>query len=414
MPTSGQLKTPLHAWHCDHGGKIVSFGGWEMPVQYEKGILTEHLATRRSGGFFDVSHMGRFRVEGKDTMAFLQRVLTNDSSILEPWQAQYTLLANETGGVIDDAYLYHPEGEYLIVVNASNRKKDWDHFQEEARQFQDLELLDLTEEMAMIAVQGPQTEDLISSFLEQGSLPLRRHNSLSKITMMGVDILISRTGYTGEPHCFEMFIPAGKVSGIWEMLHHAGISSGFTAVGLGARDTLRLEARLPLYGHELGIDPEGVEIPAYAFPLTAYAVSFAESKGNFIGREALARQYQDLEQLRSGNSTEIPSLPKKIFALHLLDRGVMRQGDVVFKGETRLGTVTSGTVVPYWKFSGLGESSEIADQQDRRSIGLALLSARTQIGTDLEIEVRGRRLKARVVSGHGSSKIPPYFRALIP
>ena len=169
MTSPELLKTPLHAWHCENGGKMVPFGGWDMPVQYADGILSEHLATRRCGGLFDVSHMGRFRVEGRDTMAFLQRVLTNDASLLEPWQAQYTLIANENGGVIDDAYLYHPEGEFLIVVNASNRKKDWEHFQEQARQFVDLRLEDFSGEVAMIAVQGPQSEELISEFLESGN-----------------------------------------------------------------------------------------------------------------------------------------------------------------------------------------------------------------------------------------------------
>ena len=214
MTSPELLKTPLHTWHCENGGKMVPFGGWDMPVQYSDGILSEHLSTRRCGGLFDVSHMGRFRVEGRDTMAFLQRVLTNDASLLEPWQAQYTLIANENGGVIDDAYLYHPEGEFLIVVNASNRKKDWEHFQEQARQFEDLRLEDLSEEVAMIAVQGPQSEELISEFLESGSLPERRHNRLSKISIMGEEMLISRTGYTGEPLCFEIFMSTDSVTGI--------------------------------------------------------------------------------------------------------------------------------------------------------------------------------------------------------
>ena len=175
-----------------------------------------------------------------------------------------------------------------------------------------------------------------------------------------------------------------------------------------------MEARLPLYGHELGDYPDVAEIPSYAFPLSAYAVSFSEAKGYFIGKEALLQQHRDLEELRSGNAQETPALPKRIFALHLQDRGVMRQGDAVYQGDIRLGSVTSGNVVTFWKFSDSGESSKITEQHDRRSIGLALLNARTQIGTELEIEVRGTRLKAIVVRRHGSSNTPPYFRALIP
>ena len=131
--TAPLLKTPLHAWHSANGGKLIDFGGWDMPVQYASGILKEHLATRRFGGLFDVSHMGRFRIHGKDTIPFLQHVLTNNAESLEPWQAQYTLIPNENGGLLDDAYLYHPGDEYFLVVNASNREKDWNHFRSRPR-----------------------------------------------------------------------------------------------------------------------------------------------------------------------------------------------------------------------------------------------------------------------------------------
>ncbi len=156
MTASNLKKTPLNQWHRDHGAKMVDFGGWDMPVQYETGILQEHLATRKHGGLFDVSHMGRFRFKGASRIPFLQHVLSNNAEAPEPWQAQYTLVPNENGGLVDDAYLYRfGEDDYLLVVNASNAEKDWKHFQEQARHFPGLVMENHSEKLAMIAFQGP-------------------------------------------------------------------------------------------------------------------------------------------------------------------------------------------------------------------------------------------------------------------
>ena len=155
------LRTSLHTWHSENGGKLIDFGGWDMPIQYGSGILKEHLATRRYGGLFDVSHMGRFRIHGKDVLPFLQHTLTNNAESLDSWQAQYTLIPNENGGLLDDAYLYHPGDEYFLVINASNREKDWNHFQELAKSF-DVQLEDETTQVAMIAFQGPLSGRILS------------------------------------------------------------------------------------------------------------------------------------------------------------------------------------------------------------------------------------------------------------
>ena len=160
ISTKNLLRTSLHSWHTANEGKMVDFGGWEMPVQYEDGILKEHLGTRRYGGLFDVSHMGRFRIQGKDAIAFLQHVLSNNAESLEPWQAQYTLIPNNNGGLLDDAYLYRPGDEYFLVVNASNREKDWNHLHEQAKEY-DVSMEDQTSQISMIAFQGPLTLSLI-------------------------------------------------------------------------------------------------------------------------------------------------------------------------------------------------------------------------------------------------------------
>ena len=227
-------KTPLSTWHHLHGGKMVDFGGWDMPVQYESGILAEHLATRRYGGIWDVSHMGRLRIRGRDRLAFLQHVLSNNAGALEPWRAQYTLIPNEAGGVVDDAYLYRfGEDDFILVVNASNRLADLEHLHRHAAAFGDLAIEDCTSSLGMIAFQGPLTGEVLESLLEGGSLPEPRRNALSSGRIAGVETLISRTGYTGEPIAFELLMAADAAEAVWNALVAAGAGRGIVPCGLG-------------------------------------------------------------------------------------------------------------------------------------------------------------------------------------
>jgi len=408
--TENLLRTSLHSWHIANGGKMVDFGGWEMPVQYEKGILKEHLDTRRYGGLFDVSHMGRFHIQGKDTIAFLQHVLSNNAESLEPWQAQYTLIPNNKGGLLDDAYLFRPGDEYFLVVNASNREKDWIHLQEQAGAY-DVSLEDQTSHISMIAFQGPLTGSILTRLSEGGSLPENSRNRLSEIMLAGTRIIAARTGYTGEPLGFELFIPSEKVEKVWDCIYQAGSDEGIVTVGLGARDTLRLEAGMPLYGHEFGIDQEGKEIPAFAFPLTSVAVKFSSRKGDFVGRQALTDQFEEVRKLRTGQYQSSEILPRRILPLALTDKGIVRQGDLVFLNGSKVGLITSGTMVPYWKFEGEGATMNITDEHDRRAIALAYIDAQIPSQQELEVEVRGRRINSQLVLWHGRSEVPPYFRA---
>ena len=405
------FRTSLHSWHKANEGKLIDFGGWDMPLQYGTGILKEHLSTRRYGGLFDVSHMGRFRISGKDTVPFLQHVLTNNVESLDTWQAQYTLIPNENGGLLDDAYLYHPGDEYFLVVNASNREKDWKHFQEHAESF-DVSLYDETLEVAMIAFQGPLSARILSEIKRDGTMPETFRNSLSKITILGTEVLLARTGYTGEPIGFELFAPAEKMEAIWSRIEEAGKDRGVVAAGLGARDTLRLEAGMPLYGHEFGLDPEGKEIPAFAFPLTSVAVSFSRRKGDFVGRDALRAQFEEIRKIRMGQYKPSTVMPRRFLPLALQDKGITRQGDSVFLAGKKVGFITSGTMVPYWKFEGEGATMQIADEQDRRAIALAYIDSEIPAEQELEVEVRGRRLRSHLVRWHGRSEAPPYFRAI--
>ncbi|MBC8259691.1 MAG: glycine cleavage system aminomethyltransferase GcvT [SAR324 cluster bacterium] len=403
------MKTPLNAWHKANAGKMVDFGGWDMPIQYAPGIIKEHLATRRFAGLFDVSHMGRFRISGKDTLPFLQYLLTNNAENLAPWEAQYTLIANENGGLLDDAYLFRQGDEYFLVVNASNREKDWEHFQLHSKKF-DVTLCDETAKIAMLALQGPLAEDILAAVTESGTIPEPQRNKLAEVCILETKVLISRTGYTGEPLSFELFVAAEKTAALWELLEKTGRKNGLLPIGLGARDTLRLEAGMPLYGHEFGIDTDGKEIPAYAFPLTSYAVKFDENKGDFIGREALLQQYQQVQKIRASTYSTSNTLPRRVMSLVLKDRGVTRQGDAVFLGEKKVGVVSSGTMVPYWKMLD-AEPPQISEEHDRRAIALVYIDASLKVGQQLEIEIRSRRLQAELVRRHGNSNSRPYFQA---
>jgi aminomethyltransferase len=421
-------RTPLYLWHKEHGGQMIEFAGWEMPVAYQKGILEEHLATRKYGGLFDISHMGRFLIRGKDAVAFMQYVLTNNAMALDPGVAQYTLIQNERGGAIDDAYLYRLEEvdpsletPYLLVVNAGNREKDWDWLMDHKKRFKGLIIEDKTDEIGMIAFQGPQAKKVLERILleDHSKLPDPWRNRLRVCELEGehVFVTISRTGYTGEPICFELFLPSEKLRSIWEKLLAIGGPEGILPIGLGARDTLRLEAGLPLYGHELGLDAEGKEIPIFAVPSAArLAISFSPLKGDFIGKDILRRQFEEVTAKESGKPLppkERELVPKKIFPIAIIGEGIARQGDEVFVEGRLVGHVTSGTMVPYWVFSDRGILSEPTDGRGMRSIGLAYIDSDLKEGQKIEIHHRGKKLEGVIVERHLSVEAPPYAHPIL-
>jgi aminomethyltransferase len=421
-------RTALNSWHKTHGGQMVEFAGWEMPVAYGRGILEEHLSTRRYGGLFDISHMGRFLIRGKDAIPFMQYVLTNNAMALDPGMAHYTLVQNERGGALDDAYLYRleeidpsAEAQYLLVVNAANTEKDWNWFLDHRKRFKGLVLEDKTDELGMIALQGPHTKRILGKIVleDYSKLPDPWRNRLRVCEIEGehVYVTISRTGYTGEPICFELFLPGEKVGLIWEKILTVGEGEGIVPVGLGARDTLRLEAGLPLYGQELGVDPEGKEIPIHAVPSAArLAVSFSSLKGEFIGKDILKRQFEEVTARESGKPLppkENRLVPKRIFPIAITGQGIARQGYEVLANGSLAGHVTSGTMVPYWVFSDRGILSEPTDEKRMRSIALAYIDADLREGQGLEILQRAKRLEGIVVERHLSGEAPPYARPFL-
>ncbi len=408
-----QLKrTIFYERHVALGAKMVEFSGWEMPVFYPTGIVEEHLATRKGAGLFDVSHMGRFIVRGAGALKFLQHVLSNNAEALDitTTGAQYTLIPNETGGAVDDAYLYRfVKGEYLLVVNAANREKDWNHLQSVLGDFDDVELVDHTEDIAMLALQGPKSRDLLEEIIEVGPLPEPTRNAVSIVSISGVKVKVARTGYTGEPLCFELFANREDGLMLWDLI----VAKGATPIGLGARDTLRLEAFLPLYGHELGEDPEGKEIPMFACPLAKFAVSLSPLKGQFIGRAELARQHEAFRRIVSRDYSLIHDLPRMIKPIAVAGRGIAREGAKVFKGDKHVGYVSSGTMVPMWEVEGEGLESAQTNRHRLRSICLGYIDSDIIEEEKVTIEIRGKAVDAMVVPFHMRSDAPPYARPIL-
>ena len=421
-------KTALHPWHTARNARMHEFGGFDMPIQYDS-IFSEHLATRTGIGLFDISHMGRFVISGKQAVPFLQFVLTNNVQELHRvGTAQYTILSDESGAAIDDAYLYRTNpGEFMLVVNAANRAKDWAWLTEIATRFREININDCSESIAMVALQGPNSERLLLRLLDEqgsgGKVPEPSRNMISNIHLGGVQLPIARTGYTGEPVAFELFPPAEHALALWEHVLEIGSDLGIAPVGLGARDTLRLEAGLPFYGNELGTDFEDTPIPIFALAsLANIATSFSEIKGDYIGRQALLKQHTEVRErfrLLSRFNTPIaerrvPRFIRKIAVLNESRTGQgiipVRKGQVITLNGRDVGWVTSGTVVPYRQFEGEGLYSVPGSEQKRRSIALGYVDSAVVVGkVDQDLEIirpKGQPAPAILVYSNMRSAAP--------
>ncbi len=409
-------KTVLHDWHAAHGGKMVDFSGWDMPVQYPTGAIAEHLATRRRAGLFDVSHMGRYVIAGPQAEAFAMRALTNNARALKPDEAHYTFIANEEGGALDDAYLYRlAPDRFLLVVNAGNRDKDWSWLQDLKRDFA-CSLEDESEALSMVSLQGPDSAAILEEILGGMVLPENKRNRLSRATFQGHEVILSRTGYTGEAVCFELFVPREATVAFWQAL----VDEGAVPAGLGARDSLRLEAGLPLYGHELGLDPDGREIPIFANGLAGAGVRLG-GNGNaaYVGQAALERQREELAAIRRheiGVPVEERVLQRLVLPIAVFgSKKPLRAGFKVRMNGTEVGVVTSGTTVPSTQFVGEGLTATPGEGHELRPIGLALLSSDLHYRADRPVVVevvdaRGKAVEAELVK-RNLWPTAPYTRA---
>ena len=349
-------RTPLYQVHRAAGARLVEFGGWEMPVSY-RGILEEHRAVRQAAGLFDVSHMGEIEVSGPRAAATCQALGTNDVRRLVDGQVQYTLLCRHDGGVVDDVTLYRRSADrYFFCVNASNIAKDLSWIREHAA---GATVSDLSAATALLALQGPRAESILAK-VTPTPLDALRGFRFADGAVAGVPTTISRTGYTGEDG-FELYVPAERACALWAALVDAGASQGLEPIGLGARDTLRLEAALPLYGNELDESTS---------PIAAGLERFVALDGDdFIGRAALVRE-------------RLSGPTRSLVGLEMREPGIARHGYPVSVDGARVGRVTSGTRSPTLE----------------RSIALAYVDpARAAVGTGLAVDIRGRATAALVV-----------------
>ncbi|MBD1371670.1 glycine cleavage system aminomethyltransferase GcvT [Hazenella sp. IB182357] len=354
---SNLKRTPLYETYKD-SCKLVPFGGWEMPVQFI-GIKQEHEAVRTRAGLFDVSHMGEVEISGPDALALIQKLTTNDAEKLQVGKAQYTLMCYPDGGTVDDLLLYRTSEEtYLLVINASNIEKDVAWIKE--WQTGDVTVQNRSDSIAQLAIQGPLAEKILQKMTAQDLAEIKFFSFKENVDIAGIPVLVSRSGYTGEDG-FELYFDAEDAPFLWKKIIEVGGVEGLLPCGLGARDTLRFEARLPLYGQELSASISPLEAKL------GFAVKL--DKGEFIGQAALLKQKET-------------GLTRQLIGLEMLDRGIPRNGYTVWSGNKQIGTITTGTQSPTLK----------------QNIGLALVNiAYTQIDQEVEVEIRGKRLKAIVI-----------------
>jgi aminomethyltransferase len=360
MATENLKKTPLNGVHKALGGKMVDFGGWEMPVQYKAGVIEEHMATRTRAGLFDVSHMGEIWVEGRDAIPFVNRITTNDVTKLVDGQAHYSALTNENGGVVDDLLVYRfNEEKLLLVVNAGTTEKDWDWITSHKGEDDDIALTNASDSYCQIAIQGPKALEILQKLTDTKLDEVKYyHFTVGHVT--GIESIISRTGYTGEDG-FEVYAPADDAVQLWNKMLETGEPYGILPCGLAARNTLRLEAGMSLYGHELGDDISTLE--ANLGWITKL------QKGDFVGRDKIA-------ELKD------KGIKRKLVGFEMKEPGIARDGFDVYIGDDKVGIVTSGSPAPYLK----------------KNIGYAFVPPEfAKAGQELRIDVRGKRLAAEVV-----------------
>ena len=352
-------KTPLNARHRASGAKMVPFGGWDMPVEYS-GIVAEHMAVRERAGLFDVSHMGEIEIAGKDALAAVQRISSNDAGKLQPGQAQYSGLLTPQGTFVDDLLVYClAPAHFLLVVNAGNIPQDYAWIAEHIKNVGDAVAVDASSRYALLAIQGPKALEVLQPLtgVDLGSM---KYYWFAHGEVASVRATVSRTGYTGEDG-FEVFVPPQSADRVWQAILESGKSVNVIPCGLGARDTLRLEASMRLHGND--IDDQTTALEADLGWIVGW------KKDDFIGAAALRAQ-------------KASGVKRKIAGFEMLDRGIARHGYDAYVGDMKCGLVTSGTQTPFLK----------------KAIGMAYLPVEhTAVGTEFDVDIRGRRTRARVV-----------------
>ena len=352
-----ERKTALYDVHVAEKGKIVPFGGYLLPVQYETGVIKEHMAVRTACGLFDVSHMGEITFKGKGALKSLNHLMTNDFTNMKEGKVRYSPMCHEDGGVIDDLLVYKfGDEDYYVVVNASNREKDYEHMK--ANILEDTVIEDISDEVSQVALQGPKARDILLKLMNEEDIPVKYYTAKRDVSVGGINAMVSTTGYTGESG-YEIYVANKDIVPLWNLLRKEGEEFGLIPCGLGARDTLRLEAAMPLYGHEMNDEISPLE--------TGLDFGVKMNKEEFIGKKGLLERGE-------------PQITR--VGLEVVDRGILREHQDIYLGEEKIGHTTSGTFAPYLQ----------------KAIAMALIDKKyAELGTVVEVDVRGRRVKARII-----------------
>lgn len=353
-------KTPLYDEHLKLNGKIVDYSGWFLPLQYE-GLIQEHEAVRNDAGIFDVSHMGEIMVKGKDAFEYLQYLLTNDLSKLRDNQVMYTFMCYPDGGVVDDLLVYrYNQEEYLLVVNAANTDKDFKWIIDNKKNY-NIIIENISNQVGEVALQGPKAQLILSKLTDIDLSEIKYFHLRRDVNIAGVNTMVSRTGYTGEDG-FEIYANGDDIVKVWKSILDIGEEYGLKPAGLGSRDTLRFEAALPLYGHEISENVTPLE-GGYKFFVKL------DKANDFIGKAALSKQWNE-------------GLKRKLVGFEMIERGISREGYEVYKDGKKIGYVTTGYMSPTLK----------------KNIGNALIEAdEAKIGNEIQIKIRNRSVKAKII-----------------
>ncbi len=363
---SEELKrTELYQWHVDHGGRMVPFAGWEMPVQYPTGPIQEHHATRQAAGLFDIDHMGQIEVRGPDAEAFVNRLVTYDVTRMNILDAHYALFCYADGGIVDDLFVYRlPDPDiqdrdyFFLVINASNRSKDVAWVKAHIAQYE-VQVRDISDQTYMLAFQGPEAPQILDRMTSADLTQMKRFSAVQETIVEDVPVLLGRTGYTGEDG-FELFFKAESAMKVWEAILKEGQAEGVKPIGLAARDSLRFEPCMPLYGHELSATITPIEARL------SFAVSLDK---DFIGRDALLKQ-----------KLEKPA--RVLVGFELVERGVPREGYIVLYEGEPVDAVTSGMFSP----------------TTGRYLGMAYVPREiSSLGTEIQIQIRKKVVAAKIV-----------------
>lgn len=354
-------KTPLYEEHVKLGGNVVEYAGWFLPIQYE-GLVPEHEAVRNAVGLFDVSHMGEITVKGKDALAFVDYLMTNDITKIVDNQVIYTFMCYPHGGVVDDLLVYRfGKEDFYLVVNAANSDKDFAWMLEQKGNF-DVEIENISDTVGEVAIQGPLAQKTLQKLTDTDLSKVEFFHLQRNVMIDGVDTMVSRTGYTGEDG-FEVYASNEGIVKVWNSILEAGKEFGIKPTGLGCRDTLRFEASLPLYGHEMNEEINPLEAGF------KYFVKL-DKPGDFNGKEALNKQWSE-------------GLKRKLAGFEMIGRGISREGYEIFKDGRKIGHVTTGYMSPTLK----------------RNIGNALIESEfTALDTEIDVMIRNKPVKAKIIS----------------